>query len=371
MATSGRRNPGMDKKLAGRAAVAAQSGDLDAVRAAVAQDDAVAGHWSVLMNACFGGHRDVAAFLVEAGADVNVQSPNAHRYRPLHRAVEHKKTIPKTPGHTATVRLLLEHGADPMLRGTWSLHSAVAVAAFGCTEFVPLLLEHASREPELYTAAALARHEELAALLAVAPDAATRPDADSRDGSWLPLQYCARSVAGSEEGRVATAALLLDHGADPSAGLDYACWSGNAGIVDLLLQRGARLGDDDTVNHLACDGQVGILDVLLSHDAIDMNGTRGTGHHGGYNPLGCAVNMRSLKGVTWFLDHGCDPNEVQSRSGETALHVAASSGAGVPLVRLLVDRGVNVDQRDAAGRTALDLARAKGKTKLVAFLSRL
>ena len=359
----------MDRKLAKSAAAAAHSGDLDAVRAAAAQDSAIARHWSVLMNACFGGQPEVVAFLIDQGADVDVLAPTAHRYRPLHRAVEHKKTMPKTPGHTATVRLLLEHGADPMLRGSWHLHSAVAVAAFGCTEFLPLLLEHVPREPDLYTAAVLARHGDLAAVLAGPAGAATRADPDSRDGAWLPLQYCARSVAGTEEDRVATAALLLDHGADPSTGLDYACWSDNAGIVDLLLQRGARLGDDDTVNHLACDGQFGVLELLLHHGAADMNGTRGTDHHGGYNPLGCAVNMRSLKGVTWFLDHGCHPDKVQSRNGETALHVAVNSGAGVPLVRLLVERGVNVNQRDAAGRTALDLARAKRKTKLVEFLA--
>ena len=70
-------------------------------------------------------------------------------------------------------------------------------------------------------------------------------------------------------------------------------------------------------------------ELLLRFDAIAMNGTRNTEHHGGYNPLGCAVNMRSLKGVTWFLDHGCDPNEVQSKREETALHVAVNSGAGV------------------------------------------
>ena len=360
----------MDRKLAQRAAAAANAGDLDTVRTAVGQDAEVARHWSVLMNACFGGRAEVAAFLIEAGADVNVQSPNAHRYRPLHRTVEHKKTMPKTSGHTATVRLLLEHGADPMLRGTWSLHSAVAVAAIGCTEFLRLLLKYAPRDPDPYTAAVLGRHADLAGILAEAPDAATRPDADSRDRSWLPLQYCARSVAGNERDRVATAALLLDHGADASSALDYACWADNGAVVELLLERGARLSDDDTVNHLACDGQFAVLDLLLRHDAVDMNGTRGTGHHGGYNPLGCAVNMRSLKGVTWFLDHGCDPNDVQSKSGETALHVAVNSGAGVPLVKLLVQRGVDVDQPDAAGHTAVDLARTKRKTKLVAFLSR-
>ena len=73
-----------------------------------------------------------------------------------------------------------------------------------------------------------------------------------------------------------------------------------------------------------------------------MNGTRNTEHHGGYNPLGCAVNMRSLKGVTWFLDHGCDPNEVQSKREETALHVAVNSGAGV-LVRLLVHDAIDMN----------------------------
>ena len=267
------------------------------------------------------------------------------------------------------MRLLLERGADPLLRGSWHLHSAVAVAAFGCIEFLPLLLEHVPRAPDLYTAAVLARHGDLAAVLAGPTGAATRADPDSRDGAWLPLQYCARSVAGTEEDRVATTALLLEHGADPASGLDYACWSDNAAVVDLLLQRGARLGDDDTVNHLACDGQFGVLDLLLRHGAIDMNGTRGTDHHGGYNPLGCAVNMRSLKGVTWFLDHGCDPDEVRSKNGETALHVAVNSGAGVPLVRVLVERGVSLDQRNAAGQTALDLARAKRKTKLVEFLA--
>ena len=359
----------MDKKLARQAAVDAQAGNLDQVRAAVARDPDLAGHWSVLMNACFGGHPEVVAFLIAAGADVNVQAPNVHRYRPLHRAVEYKRTLPRTPGHTATVRLLLDHGADPMLRGSWHLHSAVAVAAFGCTEFLPALLEHAPAEPDVYLAAALGRHRDLPSILADSPEAATQADVDSRSGAWLPLQYCARSVAGSEQDRVTTAALLLDHGADPSFGLDYACWSDNAGVVELLLQHGGRLGDDDTVNHLACAGQFQVLELLLRHDAVDMNGTRDTGHHGGYNPLGCAVNMRSLRGVTWFLDHGCDPNEVQSKSGETALHVAAHSGAGVPLARLLVERGVNVEQRNHAGQTALDLAHTKRKAKLVEFLA--
>ena len=58
-----------------------------------------------------------------------------------------------------------------------------------------------------------------------------------------------------------------------------------------------------------------------------------------------------------------------SQSGETALHVAVSSGAGVPLVRLLVERGVDVGRRDDAGRTAFDLARSRKRTKLIEILA--
>ena len=361
--------PGMDKARIKAASLAAGAGDLSAVRLAVAAAPEIATHWQPLMNACYGGHAEVVALLIDHGADVNVRSPNTHRYRPLHRTVEFKKTAPKTAGHTETVRLLLAHGADATLRGSYFLVSAVTVAAMGCTEYVPVLLQYVPADYDLYTACCLADHERVAQILAAGSAAAAAPDAESRDGSWLPLHYCVRSKAGSEQDRLATATLLLAHGADPATALDQACWAGNRTIVDLLLERGARLTDDDTPNHLACDGQFEVLEALLRHAAIDMDGTRGTAHHGGYNPLGCAVNMRSLQGVTWFLDHGCDPNQVMSSRRETALHVAVNSGAGVPLLRLLVERGVDVARRDDAGHTALDLAHAKKRTKLVAFLA--
>ena len=111
----------MDKAQAKAAAGAAGRGDLEAVRTAVTADGAIAGYWQMLMNACYGGHDEVVAFLIEQGADVNVLAPTAHRYRPLHRTVEFKKTAPKTAGHAETVRLLLAHGADPMLRGSYYL----------------------------------------------------------------------------------------------------------------------------------------------------------------------------------------------------------------------------------------------------------
>ena len=67
-----------------------------------------------------------------------------------------------------------------------------------------------------------------------------------------------------------------------------------------------------------------------------------------------------------FLNHGRAPKEVRGKSGERALHVAVNSG--VPLVRLLPERGVDVLRRGAAGQTAL--AHAKRKTRLVELPSR-
>jgi ankyrin repeat protein len=54
--------------------------------------------------AAFFGHTDIAEYLLLAGADVNSPSRNAMRVMPLHSAIANR--------HTASVRLLLDHGAD-------------------------------------------------------------------------------------------------------------------------------------------------------------------------------------------------------------------------------------------------------------------
>ncbi|NKB66630.1 MAG: hypothetical protein GKR89_06180 [Candidatus Latescibacteria bacterium] len=359
----------MDKKLAKAAATAAAAGDLESVQQAVQTDAEIAAHWQVLMNACYEGQVEIVDYLIGQGADVNIQAPNVHRYRPLHRVVEFKKSFAKNAGHDATLDLLLQAGADPMLAGSYYLVSAVALAAFGSPQYVAALLKKAPRQLDIYTAAALGRAKRVAQILSLDPEAASRPDPASRDGAMLPLQYCARALVSNEKDHLATAAVLLEHGAEPASALDQSCWSGNVTVARLLLEKGGRLGDDDTVNHLACDGQFDILRLLQEYDAIDFNGTRGTDHHGGYNPLGCAVSMRSFQGVEWFLDQGCDPNKIKSKNGETALHVAVHFGSGVPLLQLLVERGAQADQKTKDGHTALDMARAKKKAKLVDYLA--
>ena len=364
-----------DKKAIKQLASAAARGDAKTVSALVKGKSELAGEWKPIMDACFQGQAESVRMLLKYGADPNIKSPTAHNYRPLHRTVEFKKTAPKTEGHMRTVECLLEHGADPMMRGTWYNVSAVAVAAFGGTaEFLPLLLQKAPRSLDIFHAAALGNLARVRALLKKNPQQAAILDdleGQKRDG-WSALRYCALSRMGHTDRKLAhaqveIARLLTENGADPKGCVDLACWANNPSVAKVLLENGGTISDDDTLNHVACDGHTEVLEVLVEHD-VPLDGTRGTEHHGGYTPLGCAVSCRSLRGVQWFLDNGQNPNRIKSKTGETALHVAVNWRASDKMLKLLVDSGTKLKAKDTQGRTALDLARAIGYAKAVVFL---
>ncbi|HZQ24686.1 MAG TPA: ankyrin repeat domain-containing protein [Terriglobales bacterium] len=90
--------------------------------------------FTALHLAAFFSHPETARALVEAGSDVNVASRNGMQVAPLHSAAA---------GHNfATVRILLEHGADPNARqhGGWTpIHAA---AQDGDEDMVDLLIKH-------------------------------------------------------------------------------------------------------------------------------------------------------------------------------------------------------------------------------------
>lgn len=79
--------------------------------------------FSPLGMAAFFGHRGLAAYLIEKGADVNAPSRNAARVRPIHSALAHRRPDVSL----AIAELLISRGADVNARqaGGWTpLHQA-------------------------------------------------------------------------------------------------------------------------------------------------------------------------------------------------------------------------------------------------------
>jgi ankyrin repeat protein len=177
------------------------------------------------------------------------------------------------------------------------------------------------------------------------------------------------------------AGVLLEHGADPNiadaSGMAALYAVAEMNTIGEIYGRPARQFSD-TLDALA------LVKLLLAHGAnpnarlraptIQKNHTPGEGTLGaGATPL-----MRAAKGGDYrimqaLLDGGADPAAKQ-RSGATALMIAAGLGRGVgafqkdvgtetdlfQAAKLCVDRGVDVNEVNDAGQTALHFAVRNG-----------
>lgn len=118
---------------------AAALGDLNAARRLVDANPAAAASYSadgfpVVALAAVFGHLDVVRFLAEHGANVDAVATNGSGYNALTGAVN--------GGHAELVRWLLEHGADPNYRYAKGYAPFLAAAANGQLEILKLLLAH-------------------------------------------------------------------------------------------------------------------------------------------------------------------------------------------------------------------------------------
>lgn len=148
---------------------AAAVGNLDAVRQHVsAQPDLVnavaSDGFQPLGLAAFFGHRDVAEYLLQAGAAVDSPSQNPLKVMPLHSAA--------AGSWTEVVRLLIAHGAPVNARQGEDFAPLHSAAQNGSLEIITALLEAGAdvnvrdsegKTPLVYALAE--NHEEAAALL--------------------------------------------------------------------------------------------------------------------------------------------------------------------------------------------------------------
>ena len=200
-------------------------------------------------------------------------------------------------GHTDVMKMLIEHGADAE-----ALNSALCRAVTcDVVEVVELLIDSGADVNVI------------------------RPRAQTTT-SQSPLVIACR------DGILAVIRLLLIRGADPNdrrATPPLKAALHRPGVVRVLLEHGAN------ANLHFTDGNTAILTVL---------------EH---------IKVTSLDAFTILLQHGADPNLAKARTGETPLMVAAKTCL-IEHVRLLLERGADVTQKNAAGKTVLDML---GKTQ--------
>ena len=105
---------------------------------------------------------------------------------------------------------------------------------------------------------------------------------------------------------------------------------------------------DPAVQRLMSAALHGDLDTLRK--ALDAGASPNARNHAGATPLMWAV--ADLERTRLLLDHGADPN-AKSDDGRTPLMIASGRTGGAPVVRLLIDRGaeINVQAPGPLGET--------------------
>lgn len=167
--------------------------------------------------------------------------------------------------------------------------------------------------------------------------------------------------------------LLLKHGSVAfrdcvgRSGLHMAAASGDVDLARTLVSRGVNVNARDktglTALHLAVEsGSAGIARILLAAGA-DV----ALGDNHGDTALHLATRLNFPGTVRLLLWSGVDTS-IADNFGSTALHLAAE-WEDAAAVRLLVNAGADVDARDRAQRTPLLLAARHGHVGVVRALS--
>jgi ankyrin repeat protein len=299
-------------------------------------------------------HASVINLLLERGADPNIRD-DGDNATPLHFAAEHQDI--------AAIRLLLEHGADPIGEGTMHELDVLGWATAwdyieAQAEVVDYLLAHGARY-SIFSAVALGAIDAIRDIVAREPDALNRP-MDATNQWRRPLHL---AIKKQQRGALT---VLLELGADTEtrdrAGLtplDQATLAGDAEAAQLLIDYGARLELPAAV----ALGRTADVERLLAEDPHCLK------------PGGkwASLIVRAAEGapgsvIETLLRHGASPNAIDDvetpndrTNGVTALHWAAFRG-NVAAARVLLEHGADATRRESKhGSTPLGWAAFAGQ----------
>jgi len=165
-------------------------------------------------------------------------------------------------------------------------------------------------------------------------------DIETREST--PARYSALVLA-TRGGHTRIIRKLLEHGADPNAGI-----SGNLTALMFAVR------NDDT----------GAIELLLKHGA-DPHASE---VHYGNTALHMAAALGNVNSLSYLIGHGADPNIASGRDGRTPMMLAARQEYGLYAVSELIARGADVNRAAKDGSTALMNASIRGHADIVATL---
>ena len=318
---------------------------------------------TALQAACKQGNLSTAKFLIDSGADINMQG--GEYVRAIFAA------IASEDGHFEMVKILLDKGADMAVVNQDGDTPLINAVYYGHIEVARLLLD---RGANLFVTnnngstpliiAAVYNHFELVEFLLDKGADQTVVDQDG-DSSLM----CAIL-----RGHLEVVRLLLDRGASlttyNNAGfspLSFAANHGHPNIVKLLLERGADLtitcqhGNPPT-HYAAQNGHLEVVRLLL-----DKGADQTIIDHDGNTPLMDAIIDGHLEVIRLLLDR-CAPLASTNNTAFSPLCLAASHGH-LEVTKLLLERGVDAALSPEHRKKALDYATAKGHLEVTELLN--
>ena len=311
--------------------------------------------WTPLMVALFEGREDVALFLIDKGANVNFIDSSG--YRPVHWAA--------FKGYTNVIDEIVARGGNVNVATNYGWRPLLQAAALGHLDSVVSLLRHGAA-----------------------------PDACDNDGASALHKAASNNHTEVMRALVRGGADRDLEAMDRMTALHAAARLGYADTAEVLLDMGCSLAVKDsrgaTPLHLAAaNNHIDVVDKLL-----DLKSSIAAPDNDGATPLVYAIRSGALDAARRLIRAGADIREIISGEqhatpkrpcpciGRKLIRAAGRlpllNCAGrakyrlhryikrddVDAVKRLISKPVDVDARDARGRTALELAALRDNAQI-------